>query len=196
MISGLKRIVLLLLLPGAGGLGAAQANFTLPAFPVPTLVRDGGTVKEISSLRLLRELFKGGVKASDNFEASDVDYALLKVDSLGNLAGWLETACKSVGLELLEARAQAYDGVVFSRLLAVGTSLGALREKDIRLAMPVGVLICRRDAAWGDLPADGADDAYVILATDIGILVYDPPTRQLASLADFPNKARISRIRF
>lgn len=196
MILGRKRLALWFLLLGACGLAAAPANLTLPAFPVPALVREGGAVKEISSLRLLRDLYKGGVRASDNFEASDVDYALLKVDSLGNLAGWLETACKSVGLELLQARAQSYDGVVFSRLLAVGTSLGALRERNIRLAMPVGVLICRRDAAWGELPADGADDAYVIFATDIGILVYDPPTRQLAALADFPNKARISRIRF
>jgi len=181
---------------GAGGLAAAPANFTLPAFPVPALVRDGGPVKEISSLRLMRDLFKGGVKATDNFEASDVDYALLRVDSLGNLAGWLETACKAVGLELPQARARAYDGVAFSRLLSVGTSLGALRESEIKLAMPVGVLVCRRDVVWGDLPADGADDAYVIFATDTGILVYDPPTRQLAALADFPNKARISRIRF
>ncbi len=181
---------------GAGGLAAAPANFTLPAFPVPALVREGGPVKEISSLRLMRDLFKGGVKATDNFEASDVDYALLRVDSLGNLAGWLETACKAVGLELPQARARAYDGVAFSRLLSVGTSLGALRESEIKLAMPVGVLVCRRDVVWGDLPADGADDAYVIFATDTGILVYDPPTRQLAALADFPNKARISRIRF
>jgi len=192
----LKLTGLIAGLLGAGGLAAAPANFTLPTFPVPVLVRDGGPLKEISALRLMRDLFKGGVKATDNFEASDVDYALLRGDSLGNLAGWLETACKSVGLELPQARARAYDGVVFSRLLSVGTSLGALRESEIKLAMPVGVLICRRDVAWGDLPADGADDAYVIFATDTGILVYDPPTRQLATLADFPNKARISRIRF
>lgn len=196
MNAAMQRIGLSLLLLGGSGLAAAPANFTLPAFPSPVLVRDGGPAKEVSSLRLLRDLYKGGVRATDNFEASDADYALLRFDSLGNLAGWLETACKSVGLELPQARARAYDGVVFSRLLAVGTSLGALREGDIKLAMPVGVLVCRRDVAWGELPADGADDAYVIFATDTGILVYDPPTRQLAPLADFPNKARISRIRF
>ena len=187
---------LLTVLFAAGGRAAAPTMFSLPAFPVPALVRDGGLAKEISSMRLLRDLYKGGVKASDNFEASDTDYALLRFDSLGNLAGWLETACKSVGLELPRARARAYDGVVFSRLLSVGTSLGALRESDIKLAMPVGVIVCQRDVVWGDLPADGAVDAYVIFATDTGILVYDPPTRQLAALADFPNKARISRIRF
>jgi hypothetical protein len=168
----------------------------LPAFPVPALVRDGGPPKEISSMRLLRDLYRGGVKASDNFEAVDADYALLRGESLGNLAAWLESACKSVGVELRLARTGTYDGVVFARLLAVGTSLAALREKDIRLAMPIGVLICQRDAAWGELPGDGAEDAYVIFATDSGMLVYDPPTRQLAALSDFPNKARISRIRF
>jgi hypothetical protein len=36
----------------------------------------------------------------------------------------------------------------------------------------------------------------VLFATDTGILVYDPPTRQLTALADFPNKASISHIRF
>ena len=85
---------------------------------------------------------------------------------------------------------------MFARLLGVATSLAALRQGDITLAMPIGVLTCRRDTAWGDLPGDGEEDAYVIFATDAGILVYDPPTRQLAPLADFPNKAHISRIRF
>lgn len=178
------------------GLAAAQTDLQLPAFPVPALVRDGGPPKEISSMRLLRDLYRGGVKASDNFEAVDADYALLRGESLGNLAAWLESACKSVGLELKLARGGTYDGVVFARLLAVGTSLAALREKDIRLAMPIGVLICQRDAVWGELPGDGAEDAYVIFATDSGMLVYDPPTRQLAALSDFPNKERISRIRF
>ena len=49
---------------------------------------------------------------------------------------------------------------------------------------------------WPQIPADGTTDAYVLFATDTGILVYDPPTRQLTNLADFPNKASISRIRF
>ena len=74
--------------------------------------------------------------------------------------------------------------------------MAALRENESKLAIPVGVMICERKAVWGDLPGDGATDAYVVFATDGGILVYDPPTRQLANLSEFPNKARILRIRF
>jgi len=178
------------------GAAATPAGFQLPAFPAPALVREGGLPKEISSLRLLRDLFRGGVRASDNFEAADADYALLEGDSLGNLAAWLESACTAVGFEVRRARGLPYDGAVFARLLAVGTSLAALREKDIKLAMPIGVLVCRRDAAWGELPGDGEEDAYVIFATDAGMLIYDPPTRQLSPLKNFPNKAGITHIRF
>lgn len=191
--------VLLLWLVAAGGSASgatAPASLKLPAFPLPALVRDGGPPKEFSSTRLLRELHRGGVHNSERFEALDSDYALLRSDSLGTLAAWLEAACQSVGFDLLQARGRSYDGTVFARLLSVATSLAALRERDITLAMPVGVLVCQRAAAWGDLPGDGAPDAYVLFATDNGILVYDPPTRQLTALADFPNKASISHIRF
>ena len=193
----MKRL-LVALLGLASGLGAAVApgSLRLPGFPVPVLVREGGAPKEFGATRLLRELHRGGIHGSGNFETMDADYALLRSDSLGNLAAWLESACGAVDYDLLKARAKGYDGAVFARLLGVATSLAALRQGDITLAMPIGVLTCRRDTAWGDLPGDGEEDAYVIFATDAGILVYDPPTRQLAPLADFPNKAHISRIRF
>ena len=168
----------------------------LPAFPFPALVRESGAPKEMSSVRLLRELHRGGVHGSDNLETSDSDYALLRGDSLGNLAGWLESACSAVDANLLNARTRGYDGSVFSRLLTVATSLAVLRQGGITLAMPIGVLICQRRTAWGDLPGDGATDAYIVFVTDNGMLVYDPPTRQLTNLADFPNKAHIGRIRF
>jgi hypothetical protein len=182
----------------AAGLGAADApgRLQLPGFPMPALVREGGAPKEFGAARLLRELHRGGLHGIDHFETMDADYALLRGDSLGNLAAWLESACGAVDYDLLRARAKGYDGTVFARLLGVATSLAALRQSDITLAMPIGVLTCQRDAAWGDLPADGAEDAYVLFATDVGMVVYDPPTRQLATLGDFPNKARISRIRF
>jgi hypothetical protein len=191
-----RHIVILFVTALIAHASTAPANLQLPAFPLPVLVRDGGPPKEFSSNRLLRELHRGGVHNSESFEAFDNDYALLRGDSLGTLAAWLESACQTVGYDLLHARTQAYDGAVFARLLSVATSLAALRERGINLAMPIGVLICQRARAWGELPADGSTDAYVLFATDTGILVYDPPTRQLTGLADFPNKASISRIRF
>jgi hypothetical protein len=193
----MKRLVVALL-GLAAGLGAAVApgSLQLPGFPLPVLVREGGAPKEFGATRLLRELHRGGLHGFDNFETMDADYALLRSDSLGNLAAWLESACGAVDYDLPKARAKGYDGAVFARLLGVATSLAALRQSDITLAIPIGVMTCRRDTAWGDLPGDGAEDAYVIFATDTGILVYDPPTRQLVPLAEFPNKANISRIRF
>ncbi len=175
---------------------AAEPALQLPAFPLPALVSDGGPPREMSSMRLLRELHRSGVHGSGNFEAADADYALLRGDTLGGLAAWLEAACKAVGFDLLQARTRHYDGTTFARLLNVSTSIAALRQKGIRLAMPIGVLVCTRKAAWGDLPADGATDAYVAFVTEDGMLVYDPPTRQLVPLGDFPNKAHIVRIRF
>ena len=180
----------------AHGSSSASEGFKLPAFPLPALVRESGVPKEMSSVRLLRELHRGGVHGSDNLETSDSDYALLRGDSLGNLAAWLESACLAVDANLLQARTRSYDGSIFPRLLSVATSLAVLRQGDIPLAMPIGVLICQRHSAWGDLPGDGATDAYVVFVTDNGMLVYDPPTRQLTNLADFPNKSHISRIRF
>ncbi len=194
----MKRLGFALLWIGSmlGASAAATGGLRLPAFPLPALVREGGPPKEFSSTRLLREVQRGGVHGSDNFEASDADYALLRGDSLGVLAAWLETACRAVDFDLLQARTRGYDGTVFARLLAVGTSLAALRQNEITLAMPIGVVTCLRAAPWGELPGDGTEDAYVVFATDTGILVYDPPTRQLSPLADFPNKGRITRIRF
>jgi hypothetical protein len=180
-----------------GGVGrAATGEIHLPAFPTPALVLNGAIPKEHSSLHLLRQLHRGGVHGSANLETLDADYALLRMDSLGALAGWLEAACLAVDVNVLQARSRAYDGTIFARLLGVATSLAALRENEFKLAIPVGVMICERKAVWGDLPGDGATDAYVVFATDGGILVYDPPTRQLANLSEFPNKARILRIRF
>ncbi len=178
------------------GASAASDGLRLPGFPFPALVREGGAPKELSSVRLLRELHRGGVHGSDNLETADSDYALLRSDSLGNLAAWLESACRAVDADLLKARTRGYDGTVFSRLLTVATSLAALRQGDITLAIPIGVLICQRRTAWGVLPGDGATDAYVVFVTDNGMLIYDPPTRQLTNLADFPNKTHIARIRF
>jgi hypothetical protein len=193
------RLLLLLLafalvLPAL--LPAASGEIKLPAFPMPMLVLDGGPPREISSVRLLRELHRGGLSGFKNFETSDTEYALFRSDALGNLGAWLETACTSVGFDLLQARTRNYDGTIFARLLQVGTSLAALREKRLSLAMPVGVLVCQRAIAWGDLPADRAEDAYVVFVTEVGMLIYDPPTRQLTSLSDFPNKPTILKIRF
>lgn len=193
----MKRLCLILLMAVPGLSAVAQSGgLQLPAFPLPALVRDGSMPKEFSSTRLLREVHRGGVHGSENFEASDADYALLKGGALGSLAAWLESVCRAVDFDLLQARTRGYDGAIFARLLTVGTSLAALREKDVTLAMPIGVLTCKRAVPWGELPGDGADDAYIVFATEDGILVYDPPTRQLSPLADFPNKARVTRIRF
>lgn len=189
-------LVFVLALGFAAPTGAAPAELKLPDFPRPALVGNGGPPRGISAVRLLRELHRGGVRGSGHLETSDADYALVRSDSLGLLAAWLETACGAVGFDLRQARTRAFDGAVFARLLAVATSLAALRDSESRLAMPIGVLVCTRTAAWGDLPGDGAPDAYVLVATEAGMLVYDPPTRQLANLADFPNKAGILRIRF
>jgi len=193
----MKRILIVgLFLAAMPPAFAGPAGFQLPAFPMPPLVSEGGSPKEFSSVRLMREFHRSGVRTSENFETMDTDYALIKVGSMGHLAAWLETACKAVDLDLLQARERNYDGTTFGRLLSVATSLAALRQRDITLAMPIGVLTCLRGEAWGDLPADGAEDAYIVFVTDEGIFVYDPPTRQLAPLAEFPNKTRIKHIRF
>lgn len=190
------RLTALLLLAAASGSATTPATLKLPAFPLPDLVSERGLPAEISSVRLLRELHRGGVRGSGNLEAADADYALLRGGSLPKLAAWLESACQAVGHDLLQSRTGTYDGMVFARLLSVATALAVLQQKGAKLAMPIGVVICRRTTPWGSLPGDGAIDAYIIFATDGGMLVYDPPTRQLSWLADFPNKARIERIRF
>ena len=181
---------------GSVAYAAPAGGLQLPAFPLPVLVRDGGPPKEFSAARIMREFHRGGVHVAENFETVDADYALLRGNGLGNLAAWLESACKAVDFDLLQARTRGYDGTIFARLLSVATSLATLRQSDVALAMPIGVLTCQRSEKWGDLPADGSADAYVVFATDDGILVYDPPTRQLATLADFPNKTHITHVRF
>ncbi len=175
---------------------AASKEVLLPAFPRPPLLREGGAPKQVTSLRLMRDLQKGGVRGLDRFDAVDGDYALFRGDSLGGLAAWLEAACSALEYDLLGARARHYDGAVFARMLNMAASLASLREDGIGLAMPIGVLACRREKAWGDLPGDGKDEAYVIFATDEGMLVYDPPTRQLARLAEFPNRGAVVKAWF
>lgn len=172
------------------------SRFELPAFPLPALVREGGAAVEISTTRLLRELHRGGVRGSGNLETVDAEYGLLRSDSLDKLAGWLEGACKSVGFDIEKARAQPYDGSVHARLLNMATGIATLQADGSRLAIPIGILVCERREKWGDLPGDGARDAYVAFVTEAGVMVYDPPTRQLAKLSDFPNRDKIVRVRF
>jgi hypothetical protein len=176
---------------------AAETSMRLPAFPAPGLVQNefGGT-KTIGFLTFLRELHKGGVHGLDETEFMNSNYAVLRSDSLPSLAAWLEAACGSVGVELQQARKSQYDGAVSARLLEVGAELALLRGHGKPLAMPLGVLICRRVKAWGDLPGDGARDAYVLAATERGLLVYDPPTRQVAPLSEFPNAGDVVTIQF
>lgn len=176
---------------------APSLNMHMPEFPLPALVRDDfGETRAIGFLKFLRELQKGGIQGLDEVEFVDNDYAMIKSDSLATLAAWLEAACQSVGIDLLRARSGNYDGVVYARLLEVATSLASVRENGKPLAMPIGVLMCKRGQAWGDLPADGGRDAYVLIATERGVLIYDPPTRQMAALSDFPNSSDVFKIQF
>lgn len=174
----------------------AGARFELPAFPLPALVREGGAAVEMSTTRLLRELHRGGIRGSGRLETVDAEYGLLRSDSLDKLAGWLEGACRAVGFDLTQARALPYDGSVHARLLNMATGIATLQADGSRLSIPIGILVCERREKWGDLPADGARDAYVAFVTEMGVMVYDPPTRQLAKLSDFPNRGGILRVRF
>jgi hypothetical protein len=74
---------------------------------------------------LLRNLHSAGVRAVDNFEAVDSDYAVLASDSLARLTTWLEAACTGVGVDLAQARTGQYDGGVYARLLGVATGAGS-----------------------------------------------------------------------
>lgn len=168
----------------------AADTFQLPAFPVPALGA------EVSSIRLLRELHHAGLRGFDRLETADADYALLPGRSLISITAWLDTACAALNFDLPRARARSYDGTVFSRILEVATSLGVLQHGSRPLAIPIGFLACQRAKAWGQLPGDGTKDVFVVFATETGMIVYDPPTRQICPLGDFPNKATISRIRF
>lgn len=192
----LLLLVLLFAAPLMTQLAGASARFELPAFPLPALVREGGATVEISTTRLLRELHRGGVRGSGNLETVDAEYGLLRSDSLDKLAGWLEGACKSVGFDIEKARVQPYDGSVHARLLNMATSIATLQADGSRLAIPIGILVCERREKWGDLPGDGARDAYVAFVTEDGVMVYDPPTRQLSKLSEFPNRDKILRVRF
>lgn len=192
----IRPLLLSVLALAAVPLRAASDEILLPEFPQPPLVLDGGAPKNISSLRLLRELQRSGITGMDNFDTFDRDYALFQGQSLGTMAAWLESACRSLNFEISQARKQAYDGALFSRMLNMSASLASLRKGTIDMAMPIGGLHCRRETAWGALPGDGKDDVYVIFATDQGLLIYDPPTRQLARLADYPNKTQIIKIWF
>jgi hypothetical protein len=169
---------------------AATATFQLPAFPVPALGA------EVSSIRLLRELHHAGLSGFDRLETADNDYALLQGDALASITSWLDATCAALNYDLRRARARSYDGTVFGRMLEVATSLGVLQQGARPLAIPIGFLACRRAKAWGQLPGDGANDVFVVFVTETGMMVYDPPTRQLCPLSDFPNKTTISRIRF
>jgi hypothetical protein len=192
----MKRAASWLFLLAVARCAGAVEGFQLPAFPAPTLVADGGLPLEVSPIRLLRELHRAGLRGFDRLDTLDTDYALLRSDSLGALTAWLDATCGALNYDLSRARTRSYDGTVFARLLDVATSLGTLQSRHRALAIPIGVVSCQRTVAWGALPGDGATDVYVIFATESGMTVYDPPTRQMVSLADFPNKAKISQIRF
>lgn len=188
--------VAIFLLVTAGGAAAEGGRFQLPAFPKPTFVQEGSSPVEVGPVRLVRELHRGGLRSTDKvLDLADADYALLRSDCLGYLAGWLETACAAVGAKVGTIRQGSYDGTMFARLLNVVASLAVLRDRGPKLALPIGVVACRRKVVWGELPADGREDAYVLFVTEAGIMVYDPPTRQLATLSEFPNRESIFRIR-
>jgi hypothetical protein len=175
---------------------ATPAGVTMPDFPLPKFALDSyGQADEANGMRLLRELHKGGVHGLEVFEAADDDYVILSSSSLGLLAAWLEAACKSLGTEVAQARTSTYNGVVYADFLEVATSIAADRKSQSLLAIPLGVMICKRIKPWGVLPGDGARDAYVLVATERGFVVYDPPTRQSALLADYPNNTEVLKIR-
>lgn len=193
------RILALLLL--AGPLAARDpgaTGFRLPGFPMPKLAADDvGTPRRFGLLRFMRELYAGGVanETVSDLNLLDDDYAVIDRSSLPGLAGWLEATCQAVDFNLPGARSGHYDGTVLGRLLQTGASLAAVRE-NTQLAMPIGIIICTRAKPWGSLPGDGRRDAYALIATEQGLQVYDPPSRQLAPLADFPNVPTIATIQF
>ena len=185
-----KTLATLALLAALANLAAAPASLRLPAFPVPDLTSDVGAT------RLLRELHQAGLRGFASLETSDGDYALIRKESVGNLTGWLESLCKGIEFDLRRARNRNYDGTVIARLLAVACSIGSYQSGHRTPAIPIGVVLCQRTKSWGELPPDGAEDAYVIVATEEGMMIYDPPTRQLTMLTDFPNKSKIRQVRF
>lgn len=190
-------LLLLALLPGVvGGAGGRPTGIVMPDFPLPKFaINRYGQPESMGMLRLFGDLRRGGVRGMDNFEMSDNDYAMVASESLGLFAAWLDAACKSAGIELPQARSQAYNGAVYAGLLETATNIAASRQKQQALAVPVGVMICTRRKPWGVLPGDGARDAYVLVATERGFVVFDPPTGQAALLADYPNNSEVERVR-
>jgi hypothetical protein len=176
---------------------AAGNPFLIREFPMPKLAKDDfGQPRRIGFLGFLRELNAGGVHGVDDVDFLDSDYAVIDSSSLPLLAAWLEATCHSVGLDLQTARSGPFDGTVTARLLETSATLASVRSGGASLAMPIGTLICRRHRPWGSLPGDDNRDAYALVVTDRGLLVYDPPTRQLVKLSQFPNSADILNIQF
>ena len=176
---------------------AGPPPLRLPDFPVPALAQDQfGATKRIGLLWFMRGLHEGGVHGYEDIDLVDLEYALVQSESLPSLAAWLEAACRCLGADLHQARQGPYNGMVYARLLEVGACMALVRGRELPLAIPIGVMICQRRRAWGDLPGDGERDAYIIIATERGLLIYDPPTRQLCALADFPNTSTVYKIQF
>jgi hypothetical protein len=194
-----RRIALWLLAIAPLALRAADAPanaIKLPDFPLPKFATNSyGQVEQVSVIRLLRELHRGGVHGSDHFDAADSEYVVVASASLGLLSAWLEAACKAGNIQLPLARLRPYDGTVYAGLLESATHIAAARQTKRAFAIPLGVMICKRTKPWGALPGDGERDAYVVLATENGFVVFDPPTRQTALLADFPNNSEVLKIR-
>jgi hypothetical protein len=190
-----RRFILLWLAVIPGVVGGAGA-ITMPDFPLPKFaVNRYGQPEEMGMLRLYRDLRRSGVSGMENFETSDNDYAMVASESLGLFSAWLEAACKSGGIELPQARLRSYNGAVYAGLLETATNIAASRHKQQALAVPVGVMICTRRKPWGVLPGDGERDAYVLVATERGFVIFDPPTGQSSLLADYPNNSEVLRVR-
>jgi ligand-binding sensor domain-containing protein len=178
---------------------APEPNFDMPAFPMPKLAEDQyGQNKRMGMMSLTRQLYSGGISdhTIDDLSLLDSDYAVIDSRSIPVLAAWLEATCQAVEFKLSDARQKAYDGTVAARLLGIGATLAALRWDSSGLAMPIGILVCVRRQPWGSLPADKGRDAYALIATERGLEVYDPPTRQIVELSRFPNTADILNIVF
>ena len=177
--------------------GGAGQVFQLPQFPVPEVVQsDFGATRRVGLLWLMHGLQEGGVHGFVDVDMVDENYAMLRSTSLPSLSAWLEMASKGVGVDVSQARKGAYNGAAYARLLEVATSLAMLRSHGKPLAIPIGVMICKRTRDWGDLPGNGERDAYMLIATERGLLIYDPPTRQLCELSEFPNKTTVYKIQF
>ncbi len=176
---------------------AADPLVEMPDFPLPAFAMDdAGRPQEMGMIRIVRGLQKGGVTNMENLVAVDNQYAVISSDCLPMLSAWLEMVSQSIGIDLKRVRTQTYDGGVYGQLLEVATTIATVRQTDYGLAVPIGVMTCKRSSTWGSLPGDGKRDAYLLIATDQGFLVYDPPTEQAALLANYPNHSGILKIQF